>query len=943
MSVFTKPLRVLACFGLFFTCDIDFASAQSPSSQNNLKSDTITLDSLKRVKQLIYFNTPSKLSTVSSSSIYGEEFKSTPVVSYSLALAGRLPGLTVSQSNGQPLNEGATLRLRGQSPLIFIDGIPRSVTEIGIEEIETVTILKDAVSLAMLGVRGANGVVSIVTKKGNPNQQRISFTGQWGIQKPIDNLISNPLNAYNYASLYNEALTNDGLSVATNGFSQTALSAYQNGTDPYKYPNVDWKDQIVKNSAAFARYNLNTTGGNKFVKYFINLEHFSQDGLLKTSDINKYNTNANLRGYFIRSNVDVKLTDEITAGIYIQGRILNTTNPGNAGADNLFSSMLNTPNSAYPIYNANGTYGGSSQFQNNILAQNINAGYSLSNTRTVLSDFYIKHTLDNLAEGLWVKARASFFSNLNENIVRTKSFAVFEQTGVSTGGSPTYFQYGTNGAQGNSNSIGFQNRSDFQELSAGYTREFNDHGLDVVLLANRDNLVNGSNLPYTIQGLAGHVSYNYQKKYLAEVSFAESGANRYPSEGGFKYGFFPAVGLGWNISEESFLKGKSFFDQLKLYGSYGKVGRDNAAYFTYQQVYNATPTSIFGSSAAAGTTVGESYLANPNITWEKAKMLNIGLDAALLKNRLTFNLEYYTNRYSDLSITRGTNTGLLGISYPNENIGKQKYYGWEAQLGWNQRVRDFRYFFNANVSVQNSELLYSAEANQKYSWMYRTGHPVGQTYGYIAEGLFRSQQEIAGAATIEGYTPQPGDIKYRDLNNDGVINQYDQTTIGSEKPTLFVGARLGFSFKNFDFSTLLQGAINQQVYLSGNSYWEFQGGTAQAYETQLGRWTPATASTATYPRLTTNSGPRNGALNNFVSSSFWIRNGDYIRLKTIELGYKLPAGITQKVGLKSTRLFVNGLNLYTIGSKTFNGADPENYNGAYPIERVFNFGVNIQL
>lgn len=943
MSVFIKPLRVFACSTLLIYQVLDI-KAQQVSDTTSKKQDTLQLVD-KKLKKLIFFNTQTNLSTGSSSAISGSELTSTLVASYPIALAGRLTGLTTSQNSGQPFNEGYALRLRGQSPLIFIDGIPRSVSEIGIEEIESVTVLKDAVSLAMLGVRGANGAVSIITKKGISSGQKISFTSQYGIQQPIQNLISKPLDAFNYATLYNEALANDGLSVANNGFSQAAINAYQTGSDPLRYPNVNWTDEVLRKSAAVARYNLNTSGGNEFVRFFVNLEHFRQDGLLKTrDDINtKYSTNANFVGYFIRSNVDVKLTENLSAGLYVQGRILTDNSPGNFGTESIFNSLRATPNSAYPIFNADGTYGGSSQFQNNIVAQGVSAGYSKTNTRTVLSDFYLKYNLDDLSKGLWVKARASFFSNLAENYIRNKSFAVFEQVGGFGTSTPVYRQYNNNTDQANGNNIAFQNRSDFQEVSFGYQHDFGLHGIDAVVLANRDNLINGSNLPYTIQGISGHVSYNYDKKYLAEVSFSQSGANRYPDKGGFKYGFFPALGLGWNIHQEDFLKGNNWLNQLKLYASYGKVGRDNGAYYTYQQVYNGAPGAIFGSSAGTATTIGESYLANPAITWEHAKMLNIGVDASFLNDRLGLNVAYYKNNYADLSIVRGMSNAILGISYPNENIGKQDYYGWEAQLSWNERKKGWGYFVNFNASLQNSKLIYNAEANQRYDWMQRTGHPVGQNYGYIAEGLFRSQQEITGYPTIEGYVPQPGDIKYRDLNGDGIINQYDQTTIGSQKPSLFLGARLGFNIGNLDVSALVQGVINQEVYLSGNSYWEFQGGTAQAYQNHLNRWTTATATTAEYPRLTTNSGPRNGAVNNFVTSSFWLRNGDFLKLRNVELGYTLPVKLTQKVGVKSTRIFANGLNLWTLSSKTFNGADPENFNGTYPIERVFSFGLNIQL
>ena len=942
MVRFIKPFVILYC--------ILFVSAVYSRSVPPLASikvwpaaqDSSIEDSLKELKQFIFFQTPRRLSTASSAVVTGAEIARTPVFSYPLALAGRLTGLNVIQGNGQPLNEGWSLTLRNQDPLILIDGIPRSVTEIGMEEIESVTVLKDAVATAMLGVRGSGGALSVITKKGLTGKQQINVNVQTGLQKPLENLISRPLDSYQYALLYNEALKNDGLAVDNYGFSQAALDGYQTGSDPYSYPNVDWKSLVLKNSSVFARYNVNTNGGNKFVRYFVNLEHVRQDGLLKTSDNNNYSTNANARGYFARSNIDLNLTDNLSAGIYIQGRILNTNEPGKSGTANLFSSLTTTPRSAYPVYNENGTYGGIARFQNNILAQNISSGYSQGNTRTVLSDFYLKRTLDEILPGIWVKARASFFSSLRENLNRDKSFAVFERTGTTSTGATKYLQYSSNGAQANSNGISFQNRSDFEELSLGYSHEFSQQGLDAVLLASRDNLINGSNLPYTIQGLAGHASYNLKRKYLLEVSFAYNGANRYPDDGGFKYGFFPAAGLGWNISEEAFMKRLGWVNHLKLYGSYGKTGHDNGAYYTYQQIFSTSPGGIFGSSAGTVTTAEEAYLANPDITWEKAKKLNVGLQGSLFNSRMSFNAEYYSNDYSDLSIVRGTNNGLLGIDYPNENIGKERYNGWEGELTWQEKKQRFGYFISLNASFQDSKLLYNAEAFQKYDWMKRTGRRVGQQFGYVAEGLFQSEAEIAGHATIEGYRPQPGDIKYKDLNDDGIINQYDQTAIGAQKPTVLIGSTIGFTLGNFDFSALLQGKLNRYINLSGNSYWEFQNnGSGQAFDNHLNRWTPSAAATASYPRLTTGTGPRDGSVNNWLTSSFWARSGNYLRLKTVELGYKLPVHV--KGSVRSVRIYASGLNLYTISSKVFGDADPEGYTGAYPIQKIFNLGVNVQL
>ncbi|MEI6947106.1 SusC/RagA family TonB-linked outer membrane protein [Paraflavisolibacter sp. H34] len=942
MGKFTRRLLVLVS-SVTVMANSHPALAQRRAPSLPVSADTLAADTTGLVS-LIYFQKARSLSTASTASVKGTEFAHTPVGPYPIALAGRLPGLSISQSSGQPLNEGFGITLRNQSPLVLVDGIPRALTEIGMEEIESVTVLKDAVATAMLGVRGSGGALLVTTKKGQALKQSINFNVQTGVAKPLQNSVSAPLDAYRYAQLYNEALANDGLPVAAYGFSPEALEGFRTGSDGAKYPDVDWKNEVLNRSAFFARYNVNTQGGNNFVKYFVSVEHINQEGLLKTSDSNKYNTNASLKGYFARSNADLKLTNHLSAGIYIQGRILNTTSPGDDGTEGLFSSLLTTPRNASPIYNSNGSYAGTAPFPANIVARNIGSGYSLSNTRTVLSDFYLKGNLDQLTQGLWVKARASFFSNLNENIRRSKSVAVFEQTGVSSTGEPTYRQYGTNSSQSNANAISFQNRSDFQELSAGYARGFGPHEVEATVLANRDNLVNGSNLPYTIQGISGHAAYHFNKKYLAEISVAYNGANRYPHEGGFKYGWFPAVGLGWNLKEEALIQGISWLDRLKLYGSYGKTGRDNAYYYTYQQVYNASPTAIFGSSAAAATTVGESFLANPNITWEKAKKLNAGLEGSLFRNQLSFGLEYYFDRYSDLSIIRGTNSGLLGISFPSENIGRERYSGWEAQLGWKQQKKKIGYSIALNSALQQSELLFSAEGQQQYDWMKRTGQPVDRRFGYVAEGLFQDQQEIASAPTIEGYQPQPGDIRYRDLNNDGIINQYDQTAIGKGKPFLLLGASLGLQAYGFDLSVLLQGCAHRELYLSGDSFWEFQNsGKGQAFGHQLDRWTPATAATATYPRLTTGLGPNDGSSNNWVTSSYWLRKGDYLRVRSAELGYAVPAVYSRKLGISLARFYVNAFNPLTFASKELNGADPENYSGNYPLQQVYTAGVQIQL
>jgi hypothetical protein len=387
------------------------------------------------------------------------------------------------------------------------------------------------------------------------------------------------------------------------------------------------------------------------------------------------------------------------------------------------------------------------------------------------------------------------------------------------------------------------------------------------------------------------------------------------------------------------MKTVSFVSTLKLYGSYGRTGWDNPGYFVYYPRFFDGPGAVFGTSAGTATSITEGPLPNPDITWEKANKLNLGMSGTVLNNHLSFTVEYFRNKYVDLLMQRGRNSTLLGNDYPDENIGSNRYTGWEGKLGWQQTGKQLQYFISANASTVGSKVLFMDEVDLPYEWMRHTGQPVGQRFGYIAEGLFQTQAEITSSATTVGYTPQPGDIKYRDLNKDGFINQNDQTAIGSTKPLFFYGLSFGLTWKGFDVSAVLQGVENRNIYLSGASYWAFQNnGTGQAYNNNLQRWTPVHTSGATYPRLSYGNNT-----NNFSSSSYWIHDGSYMRLKNAEIGYSLPASLIGKIRLQTVRFFANGYNLLTRSSSGLDGRDPEAFSGGYPVQRLYNFGINIKF
>jgi TonB-linked SusC/RagA family outer membrane protein len=891
---------------------------------------------LKPVRLLYGASLPADLTAASTQTVYNAAVMRLPVTSFLTALAGQGAGLQVTQISGQPGSDAGSASLLGRFPTVVIDGIVRPIYNFDLEEIESVTLLKDALSTSMLGVRNSNGgILNVTTRRGTPGQPRISFTVQSAIQGPIK--LPKPLDAFNYATLYNEARVNDGLAPT---YTADDLQKYRDGSDPYGHPNVNWLDQVLKKSSKLDRYTFSATGGNKFSRYFVSLEHLNQTGLLKTSDINKYNTSNDYKAYIVRSNVDLQLSKKLTGGIGLLGRILTSNDSGagfGQGLPVILTNLFNTPALAYPVYNANGSYGGTQQFQNNVWAQTIGSGYRELYNRDVVADFYLRRTLDEVTPGLWVRALASYYASLSETVYRDKTFAVFQQA-TGANGQPVYTQYGTNGDQQNNNGVNFQNNTTYVEADLGYDRQVGNHGLHAIALVSRQSLRQESDLPYTVQGISGRASYNYQGKYVAEFAFGLNGSNRYPDNGDYKYGFFPSAGLAWNLSREDFMKGtQPWLSYLKLYGSYGLTGNDVPGYFTYIQTYFDTSAPYFGTGASTQFSNSEQVLASRNRTWEKGRKLSLGLQGAVLDNHLGFTVEYYNSLYYDLLQQRGRSSTLIGQLYPDENIGRNRYQGLTTQLTYQQNFGQLSLLAAVNVGVQYSKVEFQAEVYRPYSWMQRTGQPVGQAFGYVADGLFQNQAEIQGAATIVGYTPQPGDIRYKDLNGDGVINQFDIAPIGDANPSIPFGVTVGGRFKGFDLTVLLQGSLSRNIYLQGAAEYAFQNnGFGGAFEQHLDRWTPSNPN-ASYPRLALGNN-----LNNYAPvSSYWLHDASYMRLKNVELGYTLPLNWSSRVRLQGVRFFASGTNLVTFSQ--YDRVDPEIFNAAYPQQRLINFGVNLKL
>lgn len=909
---------------------VGYNSAEGIIASNGTLNITLTVSTKEAASFHTLFTDKKKhLNTGAVTEIYTNDLLKTQTPWVAGLLQGRVAGLYSSQTSGQPGADGVELLLRGQSPLVWVDGVPQSFASISPEQIESITVLKDAVSTAMLGIRGANGLIQITTKQGAEGPQRIAFTALSGIQTPL----SQPkyLNAYDYSRLYNEALANDGKSPV---YSQADLDAFRNGTDPLGHPDVDWQKEILKKNSPYSRYDLSISGGRKIARYFVNLDYLDQQGALKTESFNKYNTGSAYKRYGFRTNVDIDLSDAVSAFLNVFTRIQTTSQPG-VQTNNIFSSFRTTPNNAYPVLNSNGSLGGNQDYINNIYGQNVYSGYRSGYTRDFRVDLGMKGKLDAITPGLWIKGRVAINAFLMETITRSKPLVVFQET-TNALGAKVFQQFGTSGSMSNVITPNSQNKRFYTELSTGYNRTFGDHQVEGLLMGSIDNVTMNSDLPLDLQGISGKASYNFKEKYLFDVAFAYNGSQQYPRNK--RYGFFPAVGLGWNMANEDFLKDQStWLNTLKLRVSYGKSGNNNAGYYEYNKIYNGANGYNFGEAATPVSGVNEGAAVNPYITWEKALKLNAGVDIALFKNTLSLNADYFSDKYSDLLQFKGNNTELLGTGYSRVNIGKQRYSGVELQLNYQNNAGDFHYFISPNAAWSKSKVVFQDEVARNYSWMQRTGQPVGQSFGYISDGLFQSTQEIEKSALPAGVKPVPGDVKYRDLNGDGVIDDNDRTAIGGTKPQFFYGVNIGGSYKGFDISALFQGVGNRQVYLSGNSYWAFQGGgKEQAYEHNLNRWTPENAANATYPRLTVGQN-----VNNEQFSSYWFRSANYLRLKSVELGYSLPVSLVKRVKLSGARFFVNGYNLFT--TTTLEGMDPEGYNGGYPVQKLITAGVNIKL
>ncbi|MFT3903013.1 MAG: SusC/RagA family TonB-linked outer membrane protein [Niabella sp.] len=923
------------------------------------KSYLIKVDTI----DVLYEKRPADLFLGSVASVYTPQIATTPATLYAYALAGRLPGLYTEQLRGFRTFAGAgdvnsteegiikniaktglgsfsdnneiSIKLRGQNPVVIVDGIQRSIFSLDPESIESISVLKDGLSSIALGQRSSNGVLLVTTKKPKEGSPQLSFTAEVGTQKPIK--LPKPVNAFDYAYLVNEALVNDGRKAL---YSVSDLEGFKKGDNPYRYPDVNWYDEVLKKNAPLYKYNLNLGGGGKVARYVISLNYMDQEGLLNT---NNSDAKLQLQRYLVNSKVDVDVTKYFNIGVQLFGRIQDANQPG-ATVSSILDGLLRTPNNAYPIRNPDGSYGGNNSFQTNLRASLDKSGYIMANDRDIMANVDMRYNFDNWVKGLWGKISGNLAVQSATITERTMKMPVYQMQ-IGNDGDTSYARYGNGSPQISTFHPISNTRYWYAQGQIGYSKNLSTgHSFTGLVMADMRRSTLNYDLPGNATNLMAKGLYNYLEKYMFEAAVNYSGYDRYPP--GHKYGVFYAFGAGWDMAKEYFIKDNAgWINQLKLRATYAHTGNgvDNSGYFIWRQTYTDGNRGVSGvdHNPAKGSKT-ENGMANANISWELGNKFNVGLDVSLFKNHLSVNADYYRDVYYDLLQGRGKSIQLIGTGYPAENIGKNLYTGGELAVTYQDNIGSFNYFVTANGSLQKTEVLFQDEQRRDYPWNIRTGKPVGQRFGYIADGFFQSMEEVNSGALIAGYEIRPGDIKFRDLNGDGLIDQFDQTAIGKTSPLIYYGLTTGFNYKGIGFSVLVQGVTNRNLYVD-NWDTEILRGNGQVYgqmyEQLFNRWTPETATTATYPRLKANGVFGDGYT--LSSSTFWLHSGNYWRIKNINLQYTFPYRWTSKFKVAGVTAFVNAQNLFTWSA--YDRVDPEVQVGAYPIQKVYNMGVNIKF
>ena len=979
------------------------APAKTTGFTIRLAEDSQTLEEV----QIIAYGKQSKMSvTAAISSIDTKELLKSPSGSVANALSGAVTGLSSIQPSGQPGAENPSIYIRGtgplsdelSKPLILVDGVERSFFQMDSHEIESITVLKDAASTAVFGVRGANGVVLVTTRRGVSGKPVISLNSSFGLTQALRNLKG--MDSYTYATLYNEAQLSDNPSLTESqlGFSPFVIDMFRTNEDPIMFPNVDWNDYLFKNLAWQTQHNLTLSGGGERFRYFVSLGYLLQDGMLKQLG-ESYDPNYQYKRFNYRSNVDIDITKSTLLKVNIGGHVGAKREPR---TDELWRKVLwSTPFSSPGIVDGKLI---SNIYSNRYISIGerscpldyyYNYGYNVDTDNVLNLDLALEQKLDFITPGLSMNIKGAYNTNYNVKASRTPSGADSMCTPIYLGSIETpgmdfwdprfdrTIVYQTDGVSGLHEQMSYgeevgRGRNWYGEFSLNYSRSFGDHDVSALFLYNQskkyypetkiDGKVFYMDIPTAYVGYVGRMTYAYKKRYMVDLNAGYNGSENFAPDK--RFGFFPAVSAGWILSEEKFMKKQKVIDFLKLRASYGIVGNDKmenarflymaGAWSGYNTVAKGQGSWQFGKDGGTGLLpdAKENTMGNPDVTWEKVAKQNYGIDLKMFDSRLSLTADVFFEKRKDILSTRNTLPAITDINLPKINLGKVNNHGYELSLGWNDRAGKVDYWLKANVSYAKNKIIYMDEVVPNEPYMAETGRSTGLTYGYIfdrflqkddfdADGNLKKDEngrQILPQMALG--TPRPGDALFKDLNGDGVINGDDKTRFGyAERPDYVFGFLGGLKWKNFEFSMQWTAAMNASRILDGEYRNAFGSTNSRMLLKFLadGRWTEENPNSR-FPRLTFMN-----KSHYLQTSDLWLMNGSYLRLKTAEISYTLPQkDFLKKVGIESVRFYCNGYNLLTLFSDLNDiDIDPEGVtdggNNNYPNIRIYNFGVNISF
>jgi len=894
--------------------------------------------------------------TAATYTITGDDLARTSAANLLNALQGRIPGLTVVTGSGEPGYDNPTLYIRGVSSwnvggnrlAIYLDGFPvdlGALTPLSAYEVESVTILKDAAANAIYGLQGGTGVLSVRTKKGYQSERiQITANGRYSVMTPIQ--LPQVMNAYDYTRLYNQALANDGLPA-----KYPNPDLYKAANDPV-HPNVNWYDEVLKKTSILQDYNLTFRGGSDKARYFVLMGYTDYSGIYKNADAIDvdYGTNAKYKRINLRANVDLQLSKNLSVGVNLSGITEDRTTPNGFSAATVFNNLSRIPAAAFPVKNPDNTWGTNGVYGFNPVQLLQQSGSYNSHARNLQTALNITERLDHIVKGLSLNGLISFnnqYTGTYQKIFTVKSAELLkdvnDQAILDAKGNYTYKTFGAI-----SQSISDGGNQHWQhntvQVGVNYNRGFGDHTFSGAVQARRENYTHeGQVYAVRTQGLFSYLTYDYKGKYIVDISGSYSGAADFAP--GSQYGFFPAVGAGWILTNEQFLQNQQVVNFLKLRASYGKTGNINEDNRFLFEKWAVSGNGWYTGADAGSSQGGRLEGANPNtaFTWEAKTAVNFGVEAQLL-NKLSFTADVFHEKRTGILQAPANVPIFTGFRFQRLNTGVAENKGFEAALTWKDKAGDFEYYAGATGAFARNKILEMAQDAQPNAYLYNQGYRINQMRGLQWAGFYQQADFDANGVLKEGvvktsYTvPKPGDLKFVDQDGNGVVNEYDIVPMKFTKlPEITLGFNLGFKYKGFDMDAFLQAVMNRTISLLDDAYDYTHPFVNNNNITIFSKnaWTPENAATATTPRLSTFNN-----VNNNVSSDFWMRNGNFLKLRSLELGYTFPKkGFLKK--MNTLRVFLIGNNLFTIDK--LDDMEAERLSMGYPLMKSYSFGLNARF